>query len=55
MGLGVFVATLYSVVVEQVPEAALMGGFGLGALAVNVICAVILLQHREGNANVRAV
>ncbi len=55
MGLGVFAATLYRVLVTQVPEAMLMGSFGLIALAVNVISAVILLRYREGDANVRAV
>ena len=55
MGLGVFVATVYRVLVTQLPEPVLMGSFGLIALAVNVISAVILLRYREGDANVRAV
>lgn len=55
MGLGVFGATLYRVFFAQMPEAALMGGFGVVALAVNVACAVILLRYRNGDANVRAV
>jgi len=55
MGLGVLGATLYRVLVTQVPEAMLMGSFGLIALAVNVASAVILLRHRKGDANVRAV
>ncbi len=32
-----------------------MGAFGVVALVVNVVCAVILLKHREGDANVQAV
>ena len=55
MGLGVFAVTLYRVFITQMPEAALMGSLGLMALAVNVACAVILLRHRDGDANVRAV
>ena len=55
MGLGVFAATLYRVLVTQVPEAMLMGSFGLIALAVNVTSSVILLRYRKGDANVRAV
>ncbi len=55
MGLGVLAATLWRVFVVHVPEAELMGAFGIVALAVNVACAVILLKHREGDANVQAV
>lgn len=55
MGLGVLAVTLYRVFVIEMPEAALMGGLGLVALAVNVACAVILLRYRQGDANVRAV
>ena len=55
MGLGVFAVTLYRVFITQMPEAALMGSLGLMALLVNVACAVILLRHRDGDANVRAV
>ena len=55
LGLGVFAATLYRVLVTQVPEAMLMGSFGLIALVVNVTSAVILLRYRKGDANVRAV
>ncbi len=32
-----------------------MGAFGIVALIVNVACAVILIRHREGDANVQAV
>jgi len=55
MGLGVFVTTFYRLLVIQAPEPVLMGSFGLLALAVNVVSAVILLRYREGDANVRAV
>ncbi len=55
MGLGVLAATIYRVFVAHVPQAELMGAFGIVALVVNVICAVILLKHRKGDANVQAV
>lgn len=55
MGAGVLAATVYRVFVLHIPEAELMGVFGIGALAVNVVCAVILLKHRSGDANVQAV
>lgn len=37
------------------PEAELMGGVGVAALAVNVVAAVILARFREGDAQARAV
>lgn len=55
LGLGVLVATAYRVVVLNRPEAELMGLFGAVALAVNVAAAAVLLPHRTGDANVRAV
>ena len=55
MGAGVLAATIYRVFVLQLPEAELMGVFGVGALVVNVLCALILLKHRTGDANVPAV
>jgi len=55
MGVGVLAGTIYRVFVLQLPEAELMGVFGIGALVVNVICAVILMKHRTGGANVQAV
>lgn len=55
MGAGVLVATVYRVFILQLPEAELMGTFGVGALAVNVLSAAILMKHRTGDANVQAV
>jgi Co/Zn/Cd efflux system component len=51
----VLVTTAYRVLVQQRPEAELMGILGLIALAVNVASAVVLIPHRTGDANVRAV
>ena len=55
LGLGVLATTGYRVLVQGVPEAELMGGLGLVAFAVNVTAALVLLPHRAGDANVRAV
>lgn len=55
LGLGVIAATAYRVLVLNQPEAGLMGLFGAVALAVNVAAAFVLLPHRTGDANVRAV
>jgi Co/Zn/Cd efflux system component/copper chaperone CopZ len=55
MALGVVVSTVYRVLVQQRPEAELMGLLGVVALAVNVACAAVLVPHRAGDANVRAV
>ena len=55
LGLGVVVTTGYRVLVQRQPEAELMGVFGVVALAVNVAAAAILIPHRSGDANVRAV
>jgi Co/Zn/Cd efflux system component/copper chaperone CopZ len=55
LGLGVIGSTLYRVFVEHQPETVLMGGFALVAFVVNVLAAVVLIPHRKGDANVRAV
>jgi Co/Zn/Cd efflux system component len=47
--------TVYRLVVQTEPEADLMGAFGFVALVVNVAAALVLLPHRAGDANVRAV
>lgn len=55
LGLGVLIVTAYRVLVVQQPEAELMGILGLIALGVNVAAAVVLIPHRHGDANARAV
>ncbi|MFU0505285.1 cation transporter [Pseudaminobacter sp. NGMCC 1.201702] len=55
LGLGVVASTAYRIFVEHQPESLLMGGFAVVALAVNVAAAAVLLPHRKGDANVRAV
>jgi Co/Zn/Cd efflux system component/copper chaperone CopZ len=55
LGCGVFINTVYRVFVMNVPTAELMGIFGAVALVVNVAAALVLIPHRSGDANVRAV
>jgi Co/Zn/Cd efflux system component/copper chaperone CopZ len=55
LGLSVLTNTAYRVLVQQQPEADLMGLFAVIALVVNVAAVLPLLPHRTGDANVRAV
>ena len=55
LGLGVLGTTPIRFVVQQQPEAERMGVLGLVALAMHVAAAVVLIPHRTGDANVRAV
>lgn len=55
LGLGVLGTTAYRVLVQHQPEAQLMGLFAIVALAVNVAAALVLIPHRTGDSNVRAV
>ena len=55
LGLGVVATTIYRMLVLKLPEAELMGIFGGIALAVNVAATLVLIPHRKGDANVRAI
>lgn len=55
LGLSVLAATLYRLINRGQPEAELMGIYGVIALLINVTAAVLLIPHRTGDANVRAV
>ncbi len=55
LGFGVLITTGYRAIVHRQPEADLMGMFGVMALAVNVAAAIVLIPHRTGDANMRAV
>lgn len=55
LGMGVLVNTAYRLLIQEQPEAAAMGFLGLIAFVVNVASAAVLLPHRTGDANVRAV
>lgn len=55
MGLWVFGATAYQVLVLGVPIAPVMGGIGLLALAANLLSVLVLMRYKDGDANVRSV
>lgn len=55
LGVGVLASNVYRVIEQRQPEADLMGVFGIIAFAVNVGAALVLMPHRTGDANMRAV
>lgn len=55
LGVGVIAFTGYRVLVLNQPQAELMGIFGAIALVVNIAAAIVLIPHRKGDANMRAV
>ncbi|MBB3893312.1 Co/Zn/Cd efflux system component/copper chaperone CopZ [Phenylobacterium haematophilum] len=55
LGAGVLLNTAYRVLVLNRPEAEIMGVFGVIALVANVIAALLLVPHRSGDANAKAV
>ena len=55
LGVGVLATTAYRVLARHQPDAELMGGLGAAGLVVNLAAAALLIRHRQGDANVRAV
>ena len=55
LGLSVFATTLYRVIAQEMPDAGLMGLFGIVGLIVNIAAAMVLIPHRGGDVNVRAM
>jgi cation diffusion facilitator family transporter len=55
MGVWVFGATAYHVLVLGIPRAEVMGFVGFLALAANVASVLILVRYKDGDANVRSV
>jgi cation diffusion facilitator family transporter len=55
LGCAVLGTTIYRIFALAEPQAGLMGIVGAIALLVNVAAAVVLIPHRAGDANVRAV
>ncbi len=55
MALWVLGSTVYRVFVLGVPSAEIMGLIGFLALAANVASVLILMRHKDGDANVRSV
>ena len=55
MGLWVFGSTIWRVFYNGVPEAPIMGVIGLLALAANLLSVLLLVNYKDGDANVRSV
>lgn len=55
LGFGVIGSTTYRVFIEHEPQTLIMGSFAMVAFIVNVLAAVVLIPHRKGDANMRAV
>jgi cation diffusion facilitator family transporter len=55
MGITVLGNTAYRIFVQGTPEAEVMGLLGFIALAINILAVIVLLPHRSGDSNVRAV
>jgi len=54
-GLWVAGSTLWGMIVLETPDAPVMGGVGLLALAANIGVAIMLYRHRNGDSNRRSV
>lgn len=55
IGLWVFGSTVYRVFATGVPEAEVMGIIGFLALAANLFSVLLLINYKDGDANVRSV
>lgn len=55
MGLWVLGSTLYRMFVIGVPNEMIMGSIALLAFFANLICALLLVKYKDGDANVRSV
>ncbi len=55
LGLGVLATTAFRMLAARQPDADVMGVLGATGLAVNVAAALVLIPHRSGDVNVRAV
>lgn len=55
LGLWVIGMAIWRAVNAVPPDAEIMGGVGIAALAVNVVAALVLAQFREGDAQARAI
>ncbi|MFA7413828.1 MAG: cation transporter [Rhizobium sp.] len=55
MGLWVFGSTIWRVFFDGMPEAPVMGVIGFMALAANVTSVLLLMNYKDGDANVRSV
>jgi Co/Zn/Cd efflux system component len=55
MGVLILGLTIHKTVVQGAPDAFVMSGIGVAALAANAATVLLLLKYRSGDANVRSV
>jgi len=55
IGIGILIEAISKLFIDVVPQAGVMGIFGVAALIVNTVCFVLLRQFRQGDINLRAV
>ncbi|MBL4642870.1 MAG: cation transporter [Flavobacteriaceae bacterium] len=55
MGIWVFSSTVYMTLFIGLPKAEIMGAIGFLALAANITSVLLLMQYKDGDANVRSV
>jgi len=55
LGLWVLGSTLWMALAGTLPHAETMGAIGVLALVANIVCAIMLWRHRDGDANRRSV
>jgi Co/Zn/Cd efflux system component len=55
LGAAVFLSTIYRAFSHQQPDPGMMGALAAVGLVVNLAAAAVLIPHRRGDANVRAV
>ncbi|MBI1425669.1 MAG: cation diffusion facilitator family transporter [Gammaproteobacteria bacterium] len=55
IGIGILIEAISKLFIDVIPQADVMGVFGVAALLVNTVCFVMLRQFRQGDINLRAV
>jgi Co/Zn/Cd efflux system component len=55
LGIWIIASTVWMAIAGTLPEAETMGAIGILALIANLVCAVMLWRHRDGDANRRSV
>ncbi|MBQ0756073.1 MAG: cation transporter [Amphritea sp.] len=55
MAIWVTGSTIYRVFVMNAPDAMTMGGVAIAAFVANMICVLLLMRYKNGDANIRSV
>jgi Co/Zn/Cd efflux system component len=53
-GITVLAQSIYKIIYGGIPEAGLIGGMGIVALAANLFCLYLLTRHRSDDVNMRS-